>query len=193
MTILTNFKTIFSCLFFYILTISDINCQLVAVSNFIWTHNIATEEKKTIDNSLNGYWLILNEDLALETIEYYEKDALTASFYSKQKYTEELDDKQAHLKERIHTEIKLVNQLYRKAIKHTRSKKIIADNLKLLLMDLNMDIDELQNLNGLDHTLQKIEKIHQKIILLNKIKTKSLVKKLKKSCDFEEMENLMLQ
>jgi hypothetical protein len=56
-----------------------------------------------------------------------------------------------------------------------------------------MTIEEENELNRLDKEAKNVEKIHQKIILFNKIKTKSLVKKLKKSCDFEEMENLMLQ
>ena len=60
-------------------------------------------------------------------------------------------------------------------------------------MDLKMTIEEENELNRLDKEAKNVEKIHQKIILFNKIKTKSLVKKLKKSCDFEEMENLMLQ
>ena len=193
MTIHTNFKSIFSFLFFYFLTIRDINCQLVAVSNFIWSHNIANEEKKTIDNSLNGYWLVVNEDMALESIEYYEKDAVKACFHSNQKYNEAVEEKKAYLNNKIQAEIALTNQLYKKAIKYNRRKKIIADNLKLLLMDLKMTIEEENELNRLDKEAKNVEKIHQKIILFNKIKTKSLVKKLKKSCDFEEMENLMLQ
>jgi len=186
------FKSIFSCLFFYFLTVGKTYSQLVAFTDFNWNYNLTTEIKKTIDNSLNGYWLVVNEDMALESIEYYEKDAVKACFHSNQKYNEAVEDKKAYLNNKIQAEIALTNQLYKKAIKYNRRKKIIADNLKLLLMDLKMTTEEDTDLNLLEDEFKTIEKIHQKIILFKKIKTKFLINQLKKTNDFEKMKELML-
>jgi hypothetical protein len=174
------------------LTVGKTYSQLVAFTDFNWNYNLTTEIKKTIDNSLNGYWLVVNEDMALESIEYYEKDAVKACFHSNQKYNEAVEDKKAYLNNKIYAEIALTNQLYKKSIKLNNRKKIIADNLKLLLMDLKMTTEEENDLNRLDNEVKNVEKIHQKIILFKKIKTKSLINQLKKTNDFEEMKELML-
>ena len=192
MTTYLNFKSIISCLFLFFVITSKINCQITAVSNFILNFNISYDDKTNDHNNLNGYWLIFNEHLVLETIEFYEKDALTSSFHSSNKYNEMIIDKKVNLDNNIKSEITLVNQLYKKDIKYKWRKKIIADNLKLLLMDLKLAIEEEKDINRLEQQVDKIEKIHHRSILFKKIKTKSLIKKLRKINDFEEMKNLML-
>ena len=170
------------------------NAQLYAAADF----NFENSKNYTSYNSgsskidLNGPWFSYSETGKLEKVEIYKNGIIVESKFGKEAEALLVQNKVEELNLRLNSDRDIIESLYANLGEYNAGKKIILDNYKIVLLDLQMQLRESNKMDRFEHIAKEIKELNKNMPDLYVTDSSLLEKKLSHLTDADQIKKLLL-
>jgi hypothetical protein len=170
------------------------NAQLYAAADFNIEHSNSfsshTENSSKLD--LNGPWFSYLENGALEKVEIYKNGIIVESKFGKEAELILLQTKIEELNLRLNADRAIIQSLYANLSDYNADKKIILDNYKIVMLDLQMQLFDLNDLDLFQNISDEIKTINRNMLNFYLSDSSKLQNDLATLVDPVKIKNLLL-
>ena len=142
------------------------NAQLYAAADFNFensgSYSSYTEHSSKLD--LNGPWFSYLENGILEKVEIYKNGIIVESKFGKEAEKILLQNKIEELNLRLNADRAIIQSLYDNLSDYNAEKKIILDNYKVVMLDLQMQLFDLNDLELFHNISDEIKTINRNML-----------------------------
>ena len=141
---------------------------------------------------LNGPWFSYLENGALEKVEIYKNGIIVESKFGKEAELILLQTKIEELNLRLNADRAIIQSLYANLSDYNADKKIILDNYKIVMLDLQMQLFDLNDLDLFQNISDEIKTINRNMLNFYLSDSSKLQNDLATLVDPVKIKNLLL-
>jgi len=170
------------------------NAQLYAAAdfNFESSNNYSSYSSGSSKIDLNGPWFSYSENGKLEKVEIYKNGIIVESKFGKEAEALLVQNKVEELNLRLNSDRSIVEALYANLGEYNAGKKVILDNYKIVLLDLQMQLNESGDLIIFDRLSEEIKEINRNMLDFYISDSSVLEKELSHLTDADQIKKLLL-
>jgi hypothetical protein len=170
------------------------NAQLYAAADFNFENSksYTSYSSGSTKLELDGPWFSYSETGKLEKVEIYKNGIIVESRFGKDAEALLVQNKVEELNLRLNSDRVIIESLYANLGEYNAGKKVILDNYKIVLLDLQMQLNESGDLILFNHLSEEIKEINRNMLDFYISDSYVLEKKLIHLTDADQIKKLLL-
>jgi hypothetical protein len=170
------------------------NAQLYAAADFNMenSNSFISHTENSSKSELNGPWFSYQENGDLEKVEIYRNGIIVESKFGKEAEKILLRSKIEDLNLRLNADRAIIQSLYGNLSDYNADKKIILDNYKIVMLDLQMQLFDLNDLDLFQNISDEIKTINRNMLNFYISDSSKLQNDLATLVDPVKIKNLLL-